>query len=221
MGLLKRVGRLSVARVEAFLASVEDPRRLLPQIFRELEECLRQATEREATSLTGVRHAERARHDAQAKVKRMGELAEAAVAKGDEPLAREALRAQVDAELALRLKSAALTIALRTHKDGEVARDRLQRQLDELREKQQEILLRATTDGAGRSIPATDPGGSGGVLDAIARMERKAGIGSAPAAADPLEEGRYAPERDQELDLRLDALKARHQSLNHRASPKT
>ena len=59
MGLIQRIRRLTVARIENFLNTVEDPEVIFPQLVREMEDQVRAAISAETKALTALKAAER------------------------------------------------------------------------------------------------------------------------------------------------------------------
>ncbi len=174
MGLIKRLHRITIGRIEAFLDKVEDPEVLFPQLVKEMEEQLRTATTEEAAAIAATKRAEHAVEKATAKVEQLGRGAEQAVAVGEDDTARGALTAQIDtektAEMCKRdLETLAATVDLAT-----AARKQIAEQLDQLRAKKNEILTRARVAKTRRKIQRTvsgSVGSSGSILDAVARLE--------------------------------------------------
>jgi len=83
MGFLQRLHRLTVARIEAALSTVEDPEILYPQLLREMEGKVRLATEAEAKAMASVKGTQRDIEQLTKKIERMKKGAELAMGKGD------------------------------------------------------------------------------------------------------------------------------------------
>ncbi|VGO11625.1 Phage shock protein A [Pontiella desulfatans] len=221
MNLIKRMMRISSARIEAFLSSVEDPETMFPQLVREMEEQVGKATEAEAQALTALKLAEKTRDTAKANVERMQAGAELALKNSDESTAREAIAAQLDLEKALKQKAEACDRAQGVYENARSVRAEIKEKLDETRAKQDEILTRARlaktqkkiTETVSSPIHSTDS-----ILDAIERLENKvelaeaeleverelAGNGATEAA---LKQRLEQLETEQEVDKRFAELK--------------
>lgn len=223
MNLIKRVTRITSARIEAFLSSVEDPETLFPQLVREMEEQVSKATESEAQALTALKLAKRNRDSAEADVDRMRAGAELALKNNDEAMAREALAAQLNQEKKLEQKAEAVDRARVIHENARATRVEIRTKLDETRAKQDEILTRARLAKTQKKIAKTvhsSAGGSDSILDAIDRLEGKveqaeaeleverelAGNGQTEVA---LKQRLDKLETDQEVEQRLADLKSK------------
>lgn len=174
MGLFKRLHRITVGRIEAFLRSVEDPEVLFPQLLKEMEDQLRQAAAAEAQASAAVKSAQREIDQLIARNDRMGRGALAAVKGGDEKTARDALTAQIDLERSTGLARENLARVQSAHDRASAARQLMQDQLGELRSRKNEILTRARVAKAQQKIQKSVAGAIGSsdsILDAVARLE--------------------------------------------------
>ena len=63
MGRISQLKTITKSRIEAFLASLEKPETILPQLMREMEEKLKEAARAEVKALSAVK-ADRRRLDA-------------------------------------------------------------------------------------------------------------------------------------------------------------
>jgi phage shock protein A len=174
MGLFKRLHRITVGRIEAFLSRVEDPELVFPVLVKEMEEQLHAATEAEAKAKATLAGCEReiGRHDETIAKYERGALL--AIKKGDEDTARQSVKAQIDAEKASELSRRNLEIAQQSLDRARASREQIQRQLEELRAKKNEILTRARVAKVQKKIQATvsgTVGSSDSILDAVARLE--------------------------------------------------
>jgi phage shock protein A len=222
MGLITRIRRLTLGRIESFLNTVEDPEVVFPQLIREMEQQVRAATDAEAKAKAAVKSAERAAGEVGDKIARMGKGAEAALRKNDEATAREALQAQVALESRSAEKEKALAAARSTYEEARAAREAIEKQLAELRSRKDEILTRARTAKARSRIEKTvrGPAQSGeSILDAVARLESRVDEQEAEldvrrdmdtgGTAPSLEKRVEAMETESEIDKRLADLKER------------
>ncbi len=223
MGLIKRVRRLTVARIESFLNTIEHPEILFPQLVREMEDQVRAAISAETKALAAFKTAERDADTIRRKLDRVIRGAEIAVDKGDNEMARDAVKAQIALESDLKIKNDFVARALRVSEDAKAARVQIEEQLDELRTKKNEILTRARVEAAQRKIEKTihDPMSSAAsILDSVVRLEgkieeaeaeleirRSAGKGTAAASIegrlDELEHGGEIERRLLELKKRI------------------
>lgn len=221
MNLIKRMMRISSARIESFLSAVEDPEIMFPQLIREMEEQVRKASEAEAQALTALKLAERTQQTAQANVDRMQSGAELALKNNDEGTARDAISAQLDLEKALEQKVDACKRAQESYESARAVRQQIQKKLEETRTKQDEILTRARLAKTQKKIEQTISSpvhSSDSILDAIERLESKVEQAEAELAVErELAEGDQPDialqqrleqlEMDQEVESRFAALK--------------
>lgn len=174
MGLFKRLHRITVGRIEAFLSRVEDPELVFPVLVKEMEEQLRAATEAEAKARATLAGCEREIGRHEETIEKYGRGALLAVKKGDEETARQSVKAQIDAEKASELSRRNLEIARQSLDRAKASREQIQRQLEELRAKKNEILTRARVAKVQKKIQASvsgTVGSSDSILDAVARLE--------------------------------------------------
>jgi phage shock protein A len=222
MGLINRIRRLTVARIENFLNTIEDPEILFPQLVREMEDQVRAAISADDKAMAASKAAERNADAVRKKLDRMVRGAEIAVDKGDIETAREAVKAQIALESELKIENDAVSRALRAYDDAKAVRIQIEEQLDELRAKKNEILTRARIAASQRKIEKTVRGpanSTAGILDAVVRLEGKidaaeaelgigrgAGRGSAATSID----GRLGElEHESEVEKRLAEMKRR------------
>ncbi|MBN1362776.1 MAG: PspA/IM30 family protein [Sedimentisphaerales bacterium] len=174
MGLFKRLHRITVGRIEAFLSRVEDPEMVFPVLIKEMEEQLQAATEAEAKARATLASCKREIGRHQDTIERYGRGALLALEKGDEETARQSVKAQIEAEKASELSRRNLEIAEHSLDRAKASREQIQRQLDELRVKKSEILTRARVAKVQKKIQASvsgTVGSSDSILDAVARLE--------------------------------------------------
>lgn len=222
MGLIQRIRRLTVARIENFLNTVEDPEVIFPQLVREMEDQVRAAIDAETKALAASKSAERDAGNTRQKLDRMLRGAEIAVEKGDDNTARDAVKAQIALESDLNVQDDAVARALRAYEDAKAARLQIEEQLNELRTKKNEIITRARVAKTQQKIEKTVSGrvsSTTSILDAVDRMEGK--VEEAEAELEirrGMEKGGVTPslerrldelERDSEIEKRLAELKKR------------
>jgi len=174
MGLIKRLHRITIGRIEAFLDRVEDPQVLFPRLIREMEQQLHEATKQEATAIAAVKRAELDVSKAQERVDELGTGAARALEAGDEATAREALEAQIETEKNLALSQQNQETLESTLNLATAARKQIQEQLEELRARKREIITRATVAKTRKKIQKTVDGSldsTDSILDAVSRLE--------------------------------------------------
>lgn len=220
MGLIDRIRRITAARIEAFLASVEDPEAVLPQLIAEMGAKVDQAVSAEAKALSAVKGARRRLDEATGRAARMRQGARLALAADDVETARQAIAAELEAERRAETLADQVDKAQSAYLDASTARKQLQELLSDLKTRSDDVLARARA--AGRR--QTDARALGkrrarreGLLEAVARMEEK--VDAAEAETEIRDEiaqalGPDFPEqrireleRDAEVQRRLDALK--------------
>jgi len=176
MGLIKRLHRITIGRVEAFLSRVEDPELVFPVLVKEMEQQLQAATEAEAKAKATLGGCQREVGRHEGTIEKYGRGAALAIKKGDEDTARLSVKAQIDAERASELSKRNLEIAEQSIVRATASREHIQHQLEELRVKKNEILTRARVAKIQKKIQSTVSGTAGSsdsILDAVARLEAK------------------------------------------------
>lgn len=174
MGLFKRLHRVTVGRIEAFLSRVEDPELVFPVLVKEMEQQLVAATEAEAKASATLKGCEREVGKHAQTIDRYGNGALLAIKQGDEETARQSVKMQIDAENASELSKKNCEVAQQSLERARISRERIQKQLEELRAKKEEILTRARVARVQKKIRATvngSVGSSDSILDAVARLE--------------------------------------------------
>ena len=176
MSFFQRIHRLTVARIEAFLSTVEDPEILYPQLLREMEDKVREATEAEASVMASVKTTQREMEQLKTKIERMRKGSELAMAKGDEATARDALSAQIKLEADLNRREEQLPRLQQAVEDARNSRKEIQSQLTEMRDKKDEIISRARVAKTQKKISKTVHGKAGSassLLDSVSQLESK------------------------------------------------
>lgn len=222
MSIFSRLKRVTTGRLELFLSKSENPEVIFPQLLAEMEGQVRAATDAEAKAMASLKQAENAAAESRNKLEKMTSGAEAALRRGDESMAREAIESQVALDAELIRREAAAQAAKDTLEDARAARHQTQAQLQEVREKKDDILTRARVVQSQERIQRTVSGPSastGSILDAVSAMESKVeekeanlavqqelagdGAGSSPS----LERRIDSANREVEIDRRMAALK--------------
>jgi len=176
MGFFQRLHRLTVARIEELLSTVEDPEILYPQLIREMEDKIREATVAEASAMASVKTGQREISELKIKVERMRKGSELAMGRGDEATARDALAAQIKLEADLKRREEQLPRLEQSVELARNSRKEVQSQLDEMREKKDEIVSRARMAKTQKKIHKTVHGKAGSsrsILDTASHLETK------------------------------------------------
>lgn len=176
MNVIERLQRLTRARIEAFLTTVEDPELLYPQLLREMEDKVREATQVEAKAAAALKLLQKEVAELREKIQRMQRGAELAMSKNDEATARDALSAQINLEGDVGRKESAIPRLEQALENARDARKDIQTKLDEMRAKKDEILTRARTARNQKAIEKSVHGRSSSassILDTVSQMEGK------------------------------------------------
>lgn len=174
MGIFKRLHRITLGRIEAFLDRAEDPESVFPVLVGEMEEQLKAATDAEAKAKAALSLSQRDLTKHVAKVERFGDGAVLALKKGEEDTARMSVEAQIEVEKTLHIAQRNVDCATDSLDHAVASRKKIQAQLDELRSKKSELLTRARVAKAQSKIQRTVSGSVGStdsILDAVARLE--------------------------------------------------
>jgi phage shock protein A len=175
MGRIERLKTVTMARIEAFLASLETPETFIPQLVREMADKVAEAARAEAKALTAVKADRRRLDAASGRVERLLKGATLAVKADELDTARQAIAAQIEAEREVEKCRANLGTSEAAYQSAGQVRAQLQQQLDELKVRKQDILarVRLLRQREERQNVASLPESAGGILDAVARMEMK------------------------------------------------
>jgi phage shock protein A len=173
-GLFKRLHRITLGRIEAFLSRVEDPELVFPVLVKEMQQQLEAAGDAEARAVATLKSCEREVNKHAETIGRYGNGALLAIKKGDGETARHSVEAQIDAERAAEFSKRNFGVARQSLERARTGRERIQQQLEELQAKKDEILTRARVARVQKKIQATVSGSAGSsdsILDAVARLE--------------------------------------------------
>jgi len=185
-GFLKRVRRITMAKINAFLDAVENPEEIFPQLVQEMRNECRKAIDAEAIAVAALKRRQQECDDLQADLARWSLRAELAVREADDELARKALEVQMATEKRVGPHKKAVEQARVAADRAREARQDLHDKLHTLEYKRDEILARARaakSQEAVQKVLAGVEGGSGSILDAVARMETKVTEAEARAGA--------------------------------------
>jgi phage shock protein A len=175
MGRIDRLRTVTMARIEAFLASLEKPEMVLPQLVKEMADTVAEATRAEAKALTAVTADRRRLDAASGRVDRLRKGAKLAVDAGEVETARQALAAQIQAEHDLEQCRARLATSEAAYQAARDVRQRICNQLEQLKSRKDEILARVRTLRQRESAHPRSRGSTQkrtrNILDLVSRME--------------------------------------------------
>ncbi len=177
MSLIKKLKRITLSRIEAFLDTLENPEYILPQLQKELAGKLDQAINAQAKSLTAVKSARRKLDELEGKLLRYDKLVTAAVAEKDEQLARKILSAQIQVEEEKGRQQSQLQGTEQAYLQAKQVCEQLKKSLDSLKQKVRDLKYRDTMtkqmQAMQRKAGWTDDCKADSILEAVARMEEK------------------------------------------------
>jgi phage shock protein A len=217
-GLISRLKRITVSRLEEFLKTVEAPEVLLPKLIREMQSRIEDAMNAESKALSALKADQRRLDESIGRSIRLEKGAEMALRHGDEALAREALGEQIRIERTIGDQRGALLQSEAAMLRAREGRVHLQSQLAELNRRKRDILAKARlVRDAAQISRRTDKirASAADVLDAVSRMKPAEGESEVsewtceelPGMEDRSLEGRLrALEREAEIKRRLDSI---------------
>jgi phage shock protein A len=175
MGRISRLRTITKSRIEAFLASLEEPEIILPQLIREMEENLKEAARAEVKALSAVK-ADRKRLDAGlGKVGRFEKGAGLAVQAGEIDTARQAIAAQIQAEKEVEQCKDSLATSESAYNSANQVCAQLHQNLQDLSLRKDEILNRSREirrrQSLNNKLDSLSGRKSQNILDMVARME--------------------------------------------------
>jgi phage shock protein A len=177
MGRIERLRTITIDRIEAFLASLETPETVVPQLVREMADCVGEAARAEAKALTAVKADRRRLDAANGRVDRLLNGAKLALKAEELETARQAVAAQIEAEREVACCRERLAVSESAYESAGHVRKQLHDQLDELKLRKQEILARVRILRQREHVRRPRPGATGtrtrNILDVISRMEVK------------------------------------------------
>jgi len=175
MGKIDRLKRITLARIEAFLDSIEKPEFILPQLVREMDRQVNEAAKARAKALAAVNGAHRRLDEANGKTLRLGKGAELAVRANDIETARQAIAAQIEAEQQAQKYQAELESAEKAYRAASAVHSQLADSLMALKEKKRTLLRQHRQQQLTKQLQEKytqsliEPGRS--ILDTVARIE--------------------------------------------------
>ena len=175
MGRIERLKAITGKRIEAFLASLETPETVMPQLIREMAGKVCESTRAETKALTAVKADRRRLDAANGRVNRLLDGAKLALQADEPETARQAIAAQIEAEREVERCGESLATSEAAYESARQVREQLQGQLQELKSKGQDILTRVRLlrqqQEPLRSGPLRPGARAGGILEMVARME--------------------------------------------------
>ena len=142
MGKISSLKAITISKIEAFLARIERPKDIIPQLVKEMAQKVEQAGLAEAKSLTAVKADRRRLDGAIGKVDRFNKGAKISLQTNDQETARKAIAAQIAAERQVENCKKNLSSSESAYNSASQVRKQLQDQLKTLKSKQNEILAR-------------------------------------------------------------------------------
>ena len=177
MGQIDKLKRITKARIEAFLDSLEKPEIIFPQLIKELSEKVKLAAGAEAKALSVVKADQRRLDEANGMVLRFEKGAALAVKAEDTQTAKQAISAQIEAEKKVDIYKKALAQSESAYNAAKHVRIQLTENLKELKIRKKEILHRHRQAQLHKEIinkhQIAPPASTKSILDAVANMEAK------------------------------------------------
>ncbi|MBN2318982.1 MAG: PspA/IM30 family protein [Acidobacteria bacterium] len=230
-GLVNRLRRITLSRINAFLETVEEPEMIFPQLVREMKRGIGDAVKAESKAAAAVKADQRRLDESTGRSIRLAKGAELALRQGDESLAREALAEQVKADRLSKDQAHALQLSEAALLEARDLRVHLERQLEELKRRKKEIIARSRSAkraaGTYRDTGKIRAAGAG-ILDEVSRMqqtEEANGKNPEPAGRPPgtfersLEDRLRILEREAEIERRLNSIREKKQSTRTHSVP--
>ena len=217
MKLTERLKRIASARLCDFVDSAEDPGEVLPRLVKEMRDLMRVSGEGEAKARAAARSARRKHDEVVGRIARLERGALMALEKGEEDLAREAVRKQVSLEKELEKREAEVARAEKALDDLMNARLLVSSQFEKLKAREKDIVSRGRA-AAEQKRSFKNHASASSILDEAVRMERKLDMHEAEVdgsierskmAELSVEERLRRLEKDAEIDKRLAVISRR------------
>ena len=177
MGRISRLKTITKSRIEAFLASLEKPEIILPQLMREIEGKVQETVRAEAKALSAVKGDRRRLDAGLGKIVRFQEGAVLAVKANEIDTARQAIAAQIQAEKEVEKCRSNLAISESAYNSASQVRNQLRQNLEELKLKKNDIIERSREIRREQSFhekfDSFSSGAGKNILDVVAGMESK------------------------------------------------
>jgi len=217
MGLINRLKRITEQRIDAFLDGLEDPEAMYPLLLKELEDHAKKAGKAVVKAQGAVRNTQRNMDEAEGRRLRFHSGAKLALKMNDELTSRDALRAELLAEEDIEKAQVELSKAEEALHQSLSTAQQLNRQLNRLEEKKDEILNRAKLAEVQEEVNAAAKATGtqqNAVLDQVSKLAGKVkGFATRDEEVDDLEEGADLEarirklEREAEIERRLSAMR--------------
>ncbi|MFP4354959.1 MAG: PspA/IM30 family protein [Phycisphaerae bacterium] len=192
MALIRRLQRITLGRIEAFLESLKAPHAVLPGLLAELDRAVDSAAQAEAKALSAFKSAQRRIDEANGKLLRLEQGAQLALSRDDEPLARRALAEQIRVQQEGESLAQRFEQARQAHASARQVRKQLQHSRRQIRRQAGDLPAVAR---AGQAAAKAEDVLSGlkdqadwALLDLVARMD------SPDVPADPHEDEQADPD---------------------------
>lgn len=175
MARIAQLKRITKARIDAFLQTVEKPEHILPQLEKEMAKRVTEAARAEAKALAATRGAQRRIDEAAGRAIRLEKGAKNALGIGDVQTARRAVAALIDAEKNTEQLRQSLETAHNAYLSAAQVRMQLQQNLEDLKTRRKELVARSRRVELKKAVTAKseDFAATEDILDAVAKMETK------------------------------------------------
>ncbi|MGQ9632359.1 MAG: PspA/IM30 family protein [bacterium] len=216
MGILSRISQILKANINDILDKAEDPEKMLEQILMDMREQLREAKVQVARAIADEKKMERAYLENQAQSEDWEKKAVYALQKGDEELAKEALKRKNSSSQLAKDYKTQWESQKQTVETLKTSLSQLESKIEEANRKKNLLIARKKRAEAQKKIQETMAGISdSSAFDSFDRMAAKVEDMEAQAQAavemsrDSLEDKFAALEADAGVDAELAALKAK------------
>ena len=177
MGRMSRLKRITKARIEAFLDSIECPEDTLPQLEKEMAQKVTEVSNAEAKALSAVAGAQRRVDEATGRAMRLDKGAKLALEADDIETSRRAIAALLNAEESIERYNREVASAQTAYANAQIIRKQMQQNLKDLKARKKEILVRSRRaklkKHALKQYETATPEGMDDILEMVGRMEAK------------------------------------------------
>lgn len=216
MGIFDRITTLAKANINDMIDKAEDPEKVAKQVIYDLEEALREASTGVAASITEEKKLKALIDEVTDESERWEKRAVTAVEKGDDELAKEALKRKVGFDQDLARYTASHAVQLEQVKMLKESLRLLEGKIEDAKRRRDALIARSKSAEAQKKIAETMSKASKlNPLDALDRMEDKVAMVEAQAQAytelkqDTLEDKFAELDKETSADDALAALKAK------------
>lgn len=172
MGIIKRLRRITTARIDTFLDGLENPEAVYPELLNELREQVQVAERAEGKSRAAFLSAQRKVDEIVGRLVRVERGVQQALVLGDDETSRDALAVQLASEKEFEETSALLEDTEKAYEQARGTRLQLQAELTRLKEGKEEILERARSAKTDERS-AEQAGGGTSLLQQVTTMAGK------------------------------------------------